>query len=113
LTQSQIAALQETRQTTLHSPALDQNVAAAAAAAQSYVGAESIDQPLAPTTGMGSPESNDVAEPKLDDFGLTCTHAEQPIRRGAIKTSISAAQSIRAGASRRTDPASSPRPAIA
>ena len=46
----------------------------ASGAAQSYVGAEAIDEPLAPAARMGPSQDYDVAEPELDDSRLCGRH---------------------------------------
>jgi len=62
----------------LHEPRLDrstrqQHVAVAALAAQPDVGAEAIDQPIVPATGVLSSKPNDIAEIQLED--RLCGHS--------------------------------------
>jgi hypothetical protein len=49
-------------------------VAIAGTAAQPDVGPEAIDEPLRATTGVCSPQAQDVAEAELDDCGLIGAH---------------------------------------
>jgi hypothetical protein len=49
-------------------------MAIAVAAAQPDVGPEAIDQPLCATTGMCSPQDQDIAEAELDHCRLIGAH---------------------------------------
>jgi hypothetical protein len=66
IAQGCVAATDETSQPALDGPPLYEDVAAAGSAAQADVGAETIDQPLAPAARVGSPEQQDVAEEELE-----------------------------------------------
>jgi hypothetical protein len=46
---------------------VEQDVATALPAAQADVRSEAIKQPLLATTGVGSSQFHDIAEPELDD----------------------------------------------
>jgi hypothetical protein len=64
-----IAARQEARQPPLQRPALKQDMAIAAAAAQADVGSEPVDKPLAAAARMGAAQGYYVAKPEFDDLG--------------------------------------------
>ena len=61
-----VTAADEAGQAGLELPSLQQDMAAAALAAQADVGAESIDLPLAAAAGMGSAKPHEVAEEQLE-----------------------------------------------
>ena len=64
-----VAALDEAREPALERPALEQDVAAAAAAAQADVGAEAIDEPGVAAARVRPAEADDVAEVELEHLG--------------------------------------------
>jgi hypothetical protein len=66
-----IATRQEARQPPLQRPALQQDVAIAAAAAQADVGPESVDKPLVAAARMGAAQGHHVPEPEFDDLWLS------------------------------------------
>jgi hypothetical protein len=67
-----IAAADEIDEPTLEGRALEEDVAAAALAAQADVGAEAIDEPRVGAAGVGATEANDIAE--VDRCGEGACH---------------------------------------
>ena len=65
-------------------------------ATQPDVGPEAVDKPVPAPARVGSPQSHDIAEPKLDDVCLAGGHYDEPNCGEAIASCITAAQSIRA-----------------
>jgi hypothetical protein len=60
-------------------------VASAALAAQTDVGAEAINQPVAPAARVRAAQSNDVAEPELDDGLISGRHCSRPVLSGRAR----------------------------
>ena len=65
-----IAALDEGREAPLQLPALEQDMAAAALAAQADVRAKPVDQPGVRAARMGAPKPDDVAQEQREDSGV-------------------------------------------
>jgi hypothetical protein len=75
-TQRQITPRDETRDAPLQRPAIEKNVPCAHSAAQTYIGTEPIHQPIVTAARVSATQPDDVAEPKLDDGGVSGRHSE-------------------------------------
>jgi hypothetical protein len=74
LTEGRVASLNEFDEPTLQGAAFQHDVAIAALTAQADISAEAIDEPFPGSTGMVSPETDDVAESELDHDGRIRRH---------------------------------------
>ena len=95
-----VAAGHEARQARFELASLEEDVAAAALAAQADVGAEAVHEPRAGATGMGAPEREDIAEEDLDD--RSAGHRREIIRGGVSHRSAFPGAPLRAGSSIRS-----------
>ena len=105
LAQGQIASGHESAQASLDGAAVEQDMPGAFPAAQPDVGPEPVDEPLLASARVRSPQTDDVAEAKLDDFRPAGGHYDNSSWRDAIASPITGAQSIRARGTRRGYPA--------
>ena len=97
----QIPSRHEGCEPPLDGPAVEHDVPGACPAPQADVGSEPVDKPLLTSARMGAPQTDDVAEPKLDDFRLARGHYDHSSWRDSIASPITAAQSSRAARTRR------------